>query len=365
MTRPFPPSLLSRSFKHKAIAQLEGPALRPVRNFLSAQSTRTLNRAPWLVCGLLLSDWCRITRSGVSDRDGQRKWGVSLFPRAVHAVTIGDDLTEGCCEACPKLPALREDFYTALIGGVPSAEEVEEATRDLQATFVQTESYRGFSSPRESDQKFKVFEGVSVSDSDVECVTTNVLELEDRELSPTPPSTEAESTVPQVQMPSSSDSLKAMVSMDRNVQAVTVRSAHNSVVAHCVDLLQRDPDIQAAVVSLAKDPAIWDAFVKNEKVQELLRSRSSKLPLSEGSSKENSKTFSKNAHENPFVVALLCVKNMVFEVMDGVVDLVGNVFGFFDQKVFGAKESDPLDKPLKACMVLTILVLALVVFKRA
>lgn len=31
--------------------------------------------------------------------------------------------------------------------------------------------------------------------------------------------------------------------------------------------------IQAAVVSLAKDPAIWDAFVKNEKVQELMRAR--------------------------------------------------------------------------------------------
>ncbi|KAL3695936.1 hypothetical protein R1sor_010012 [Riccia sorocarpa] len=258
----------------------------------------------------------------------------------------------------------QEDIYAALIGGVPSQEEVEEATRDLQATFVQTGNYRELSSPKDSGQKYNALEGVSVSDSGVESITTNVMELGNLDLSATTPSTQAESTASQeVDLPSS-DSFKSTVSLERNVQAVAVRSAHNSVVAHCVDLLQRDPDIQAAVVSLAKDPAIWDAFVKNEKVQELLRSKSTKLPLPEGSLKEDAKSFTKNGRENPLIIALLCVKNMVFEVMDGLVDLVGNVFGFLDEKLFGGKESDPLDKPLKACMVLTILVLALVVLKR-
>lgn len=42
--------------------------------------------------------------------------------------------------------------------------------------------------------------------------------------------------------------------------------------------------LQAAVVSLARDPAIWDAFVKNEKVQELMRTRTVNLPLIGGMS---------------------------------------------------------------------------------
>jgi hypothetical protein len=50
--------------------------------------------------------------------------------------------------------------------------------------------------------------------------------------------------------------------------------------------------------------------------------------------------------------------------MDTLVDLVNSVFGFVDRKLFGEQDSDPLDKTFKACMVLTILVLALVVIKR-
>ena len=45
-------------------------------------------------------------------------------------------------------------------------------------------------------------------------------------------------------------------------------------------------------------------------------------------------------------------------------DLVNGIFGFVDRKIFGDKDSDPTDVPVKACMVLTILVLALVVLKR-
>ena len=49
--------------------------------------------------------------------------------------------------------------------------------------------------------------------------------------------------------------------------------------------------MQAAVVSLARDPAIWDAFVKNEKVQELMRSRNMNVSHSEGTYCVNLLTF--------------------------------------------------------------------------
>lgn len=67
---------------------------------------------------------------------------------------------------------------------------------------------------------------------------------------------------------------------------------------------------------------------------------------------------------NPFLVAFNCIRNVLWEVMDTMVDIVNGVFGFVDRKVFGDKDSDPTDVPFKACMVLTILVLALVVLKR-
>lgn len=49
--------------------------------------------------------------------------------------------------------------------------------------------------------------------------------------------------------------------------------------------------VQAAVVSLARDPAIWDAFVKNEKVQELMRSRNMNVSQSGGTYCINLVTF--------------------------------------------------------------------------
>jgi hypothetical protein len=58
------------------------------------------------------------------------------------------------------------------------------------------------------------------------------------------------------------------------------------------------------------------------------------------------------------------MRNVVWETMDTMVDLVNNVFGFVDRQIFGEKDSDPIDVPFKACMVLTVLVLALVVLKR-
>jgi hypothetical protein len=66
-----------------------------------------------------------------------------------------------------------------------------------------------------------------------------------------------------------------------NVQAVTAHRSNN-VVAQCMDLLQHNLDVQALLVSLPRDLAIWKAFVKNEKVQELMQSHNRKLPQLEG-----------------------------------------------------------------------------------
>ncbi|CAM6055924.1 unnamed protein product [Sphagnum tenellum] len=79
---------------------------------------------------------------------------------------------------------------------------------------------------------------------------------------------------------------------------------------------------KALVVSLPRDPAIWKAFVKTEKVQELMQSHNRKLPQLEA---DNGEAFRIDYRQD---------------------------------------ETDPFDKMFKTCMVLTILVLALVVVKR-
>ncbi|CAK9873521.1 unnamed protein product [Sphagnum jensenii] len=78
---------------------------------------------------------------------------------------------------------------------------------------------------------------------------------------------------------------------------------------------------KALVGSLRRDPAIWKAFVKNEKVQELMQSHNRELPQLEDN---------------------------------------GEAFGIG----YWQEETDPFDKMFKTCMALKTLVLALVVVKR-
>jgi hypothetical protein len=244
-----------------------------------------------------------------------------------------------------------EDFGTgrdlsSQLGGVPSQEEADEATRELRATFVQKDEIR-VSSPRSigptiDDGPFAAVESVSMQPAasdrpyDVQELTTTTGHQS-------------------VSTPAEHSALGF------------VSQGGNQVVARCVDLLQRDPDVQAAVVSLARDPAIWDAFVKNEKVQELMRSRNMNVSHSGDAvhtATPAATSTSQQKRSNPFLIALNCMRNAVWETMDTMVDLVNNVFGFVDRQIFGEKDSDPIDVPFKACMVLTVLVLALVVLKR-
>jgi len=232
--------------------------------------------------------------------------------------------------------------HFAQFGGVPSAEEADEAARELKATFVQKDTGRT-SSPRSIGPVIN--DGPCAEVGSVSMATATQGSFDVQELSTT-------------QMASSS--------ADHNSALALVAPGGSHVVSRCIDLLQTDPDIQAAVVSLARDPAIWDAFVKNEKVQELMRARTMNVAYTGGYEEVSSSSTSTQPQPrvNPFLVAFNCIRNVLWEVMDTMVDIVNGVFGFVDRKIFGDKDSDPTDVPFKACMVLTILVLALVVLKR-
>lgn len=232
--------------------------------------------------------------------------------------------------------------HFAQFGGVPSAEEADEAARELKATFVQKDTGRTSS-----------LRSIGPVINDGPCAEVNSVSM-------------ATATQGSFDVQELSTTQMASSSADHNSALALVAPGGSHVVSRCIDLLQTDPDIQAAVVSLARDPAIWDAFVKNEKVQELMRARTMNVAYTGGYEEVSSSSTSTQPQPrvNPFLVAFNCIRNVLWEVMDTMVDIVNGVFGFVDRKIFGDKDSDPTDVPFKACMVLTILVLALVVLKR-
>eukprot|EP00246_Nothoceros_aenigmaticus_P013575 TRINITY_DN4750_c0_g1_i3.p1 TRINITY_DN4750_c0_g1~~TRINITY_DN4750_c0_g1_i3.p1 ORF type:complete len:205 (-),score=26.92 TRINITY_DN4750_c0_g1_i3:60-674(-) len=132
--------------------------------------------------------------------------------------------------------------------GMPSSQEVDEATLDLKSSYTQKLCYGSCRHVTNS--------GV-VNDaphSDTDCLGMSAMD----------PYNDAQ------------EFHRGSSSAQRSFGRLTATGG--SVVAQCVDLLQRDPDVQAAVVSLATDPAIWNAFVTNDKVQELMRNKHIRLP---------------------------------------------------------------------------------------
>ncbi|KAH9314289.1 hypothetical protein KI387_022916 [Taxus chinensis] len=111
---------------------------------------------------------------------------------------------------------------------------------------------------------------------------------------------------------------------------------HNNVF-DAFQLLQNSPAVQGMVVSLASDKAIWDAVLKNEQVVEFRKS------LQKGGSNmqeitEGSDDASAAEKTNLFAQTMENVKLKVTEYMEKITELIHNILGFADKKVFA--ESD-------------------------
>ncbi|XP_024527247.1 uncharacterized protein LOC112345184 [Selaginella moellendorffii] len=160
----------------------------------------------------------------------------------------------------------------------------------------------------------------------------------------------------------SSSSKEVVFSAESESHAEQQRSG--ATVAQCVDLFQRNSDVQAAVMSLSRDPALWNAFVRNERVQELLRGNRERFLAFAGAGRSLEFLHHHEQQTNPFLVAFHWLRKTLYDLLDSLVDVVHEVFAFADRKLFGGRESEPLDRSLKACMVLTILLFSLVLLNR-
>lgn len=136
---------------------------------------------------------------------------------------------------------------------------------------------------------------------------------------------------------------------------------HNNV-REAFNMLQSNPAVQGMVISLASDKAMWDALLKNEKViefREALQKGESTLP-----------EFSKDSEkppcnqENPFMQAFEMTKMKVMEYYEKITEVLHQFFGLADKKVLFEKDGDPVERALKASLMLSVAVLLIVLVKR-
>lgn len=142
---------------------------------------------------------------------------------------------------------------------------------------------------------------------------------------------------------------------------IVQKAGHNNV-REAFNLLQSNPAVQGMVISLASDKAVWEALLRNEKVNEfrqLLQKGESKLAeLSKDSDKPPH-------HENPFMQAFENTKMKVMECIEKITEVLNQYFGFAVERDLFKKDEDPLDRILRGSLMLSVAVLLMVLVKRA
>ncbi|XP_061369011.1 uncharacterized protein LOC133311901 [Gastrolobium bilobum] len=118
------------------------------------------------------------------------------------------------------------------------------------------------------------------------------------------------------------------------------------------------------VKSLSSDEAVWDAILNNEVVRELRESISADEAhvLPDGTAHSDSLT-TRNV-----VSMFVTVKAKFMEVIEKITKIVNQLFQHTYQKIGGGgngSDSDNLKEKLKACLMLTIMVLLVAMVNRA
>jgi len=141
---------------------------------------------------------------------------------------------------------------------------------------------------------------------------------------------------------------------------IVQKAGHNNV-CDAFNLLQSNPAVQGMVISLASDKAVWEALLRNEKVAEFrqsLQKGESKLP-------KLSKDSDRPHQENPFMQAFENTKMKVMECIEKITEVLNQYFGFAAEKDLFKEDEDPLDRVLRASLMLSVAVLLMVLVKRA
>ncbi|CAM6127907.1 unnamed protein product [Calypogeia fissa] len=140
---------------------------------------------------------------------------------------------------------------------------------------------------------------------------------------------------------------------------------------------QHNPEVQSMVKSLATDPAIWEAVLSNEKIQEFKRKlQKDKAISSEG--KESvlaadcktgvvkfEEVVETGESEPSFFTRWQSYwQEKISAFMDVLSHLIDSLFKGADRKLFAEEDGDIVDRTVKSCTMLALVVLCVVLLKR-
>ncbi|EFJ31596.1 hypothetical protein SELMODRAFT_439861 [Selaginella moellendorffii] len=151
-----------------------------------------------------------------------------------------------------------------------------------------------------------------------------------------------------------------------------VQVCRRNEVAEAFSLLQNDPIVQGVVMSVASDKAVWDAVLANEKVKEfrkkLQENGYESFVAGDGEViQEGGKHTRPSDQPNPNLVDFLAQlldysKNAYLRVKRMLTELLSS---FLDNKFFSTKDGNFADPAIKSCFMLSLVVLSVVLLKRA
>lgn len=148
--------------------------------------------------------------------------------------------------------------------------------------------------------------------------------------------------------------------LDQDNDKMLPKSGYSNAL-EAFNLLQNNPAIQGMVASLALDKAVWDAMMKNEKVQEFRQS----LLKGESEVSNVNKAADKppRDHRNPFTEAIDNMKVKVMGCKEKITEVCNQFLGFADS-LFFKKDGDFVQRGLKVSSILGITLLLIGLVKR-
>ncbi|KAJ9153689.1 hypothetical protein P3X46_027107 [Hevea brasiliensis] len=167
-----------------------------------------------------------------------------------------------------------------------------------------------------------------------------------------------------------------------NKSCITCEPRSNSASSYAIKafaLLNESPEAQSVVASIAADPNVWDAVMKNEALLEFLQSQKTKSDADDesqdlGSPREFTKLSDDASEagkfENGYKYRFENIKHTVVEMMNNVSSFVHHIFGFSAaENISGAADGNSRssfsDNTLRASfMALALMVIVMVVLRR-
>jgi len=237
-----------------------------------------------------------------------------------------------------------------VFGSPPTITEVQEATADLRSALrlgVVRSPTPKLQSPRSPLSSVVEFEEESSG-------TTGIVGDEERERS-------ASSSA---LVPSSQPDL-----MEPELAATDVvaqeGAAPSNAMLEAFHQFQHNPQIQGVVLSLATDKAVWEAVLANQKIQEFRHTFVNVEAAAPEDGGVNLERTRSRKSSNIFSRLFWSTKKAFLNFIKQFQDFMSSLFEMADKKVIGNEKGNVFERSLKACMMLAVVVLAIVVFKRS